>query len=76
MDQEAFSEALRGLGIGQTALARALGVNPRTVRRWALGEAPAPRYAVLVLTLLRILQESCGPEAVAWVIEKEKAPRR
>lgn len=76
MDKEAFNEALRALGAGQTALARALGVNPRTVRRWALGEAPAPPYAVLVLTLLHMVRECCGPDAVAALLEKKKAPRR
>lgn len=30
----------------QSAFARDLGVNPRTVRRWAAGDAPVPPWAI------------------------------
>lgn len=36
-----IGERLWGYG-WQSALARAFGVNPRTVRRWAAGDSPVP----------------------------------
>jgi DNA-binding transcriptional regulator YiaG len=41
------------VGLSQNALARLLHMNhPRTVRRWAAGEAEAPYSVVLLLLLM------------------------
>ena len=37
----------------QTALARALGVNARTVRRWAYGDRRIPELAVRLIATLK-----------------------
>lgn len=49
-----FRRALRRLGLSQVSLARQLEVDPRTVRRWALGEKPIPKA---VEELLKAWQE-------------------
>jgi len=36
----------------QTAIARALGVDPRTVRRWVSGGVPIPGSAAVALRLM------------------------
>lgn len=51
MTKEEFNAAAAELmGRGwQTRLANALGVNPRTVRRWASGEIPVPPWVRVAL---------------------------
>ncbi|MCX8003341.1 MAG: helix-turn-helix domain-containing protein [Burkholderiaceae bacterium] len=53
--------ALAALGWSQGRLAAECGVNPRTARKWALGEAPVPAD---VAALVRAAQAG-GPDA--WV---------
>lgn len=48
MTPDAFRALLVRQGHTQSSLARALRTDPRTVRRWALGEVQAP-YAVQML---------------------------
>lgn len=63
MTREEFRAALDAMNIGQTAFARSLGVNPRTVRRWALGAQAVPRYVALILALLKALEDALGEGA-------------
>jgi DNA-binding transcriptional regulator YiaG len=49
-----YRAALDRLGLSQVAAAKVLGVNPRTSRRWALGESGIP---VSVGKLLRLIEE-------------------
>ena len=42
MSQDEYRGALAQLGLAQTEVGRLLGVDPRTARRWARGEAPVP----------------------------------
>lgn len=44
-----FRQRLKALGLSQMEASRRLGVAPRTVRRWALDEAPIPNPVVLLL---------------------------
>lgn len=48
MTPDAFRALLVKRGHTQSSLARALRTDPRTIRRWALGEVPVP-YAVQML---------------------------
>ncbi|MDJ0933984.1 MAG: hypothetical protein QNI93_01205 [Kiloniellales bacterium] len=41
----------------QSALSRELGVNPRTVRRWAAGTTPVPPPVATCLRLMTFLEE-------------------
>ena len=48
-----FRAALDRLGLTQVGAARLLGVDARTVRRWALGERPVhPTVVVLLRAML------------------------
>lgn len=47
-----YKAALDGLGLSQVGAARLLGVDPRTSRRWALGEAAVPPSVALALRLM------------------------
>ncbi len=56
-----FRSALRTLGVSQRWLADKLGVDFRTVNRWANGKLPVPQYAQFPLELLiRIAQLTAG----------------
>lgn len=44
-----FRRCLATLGLSQLGCARRMAVDPRTVRRWALGEAPVPAPVALLL---------------------------
>jgi len=50
----------------QTALARELQVNDRTVRRWVAGAAPIPQSVALSVRLMDFLQE------LSWLGEWRK----
>jgi DNA-binding transcriptional regulator YdaS (Cro superfamily) len=60
MTSDQFNAALDRLGItadgavyaGQTSFAETIAVNPRTVRRWALGEAEVPTAVAMLLNLM------------------------
>lgn len=45
---------LARLDLSQSAFARRLGVNPRTVRRWLAGDAPIPLYVASWLALYKV----------------------
>lgn len=47
-----YQAALDGLGLSQVGAARLFGVDPRTSRRWALGEASVPPAVALALRLM------------------------
>ncbi len=49
MTPDELRAALARLGLSQQALARHWGVNPRTVRRWALGEQDIPPWVPFAL---------------------------
>jgi DNA-binding transcriptional regulator YiaG len=67
---EAFRAALQGLHMTQAAFARALPVNPRTVRRWAAGECPVPTTVVTLLHALAKAHAAGGVIAVRAVLQK------
>ena len=48
----AFREILSDLSLSQLGAAKLLGVNARTVRRWALGEQDIPRAVIILLRLM------------------------
>ena len=66
MTKQTFRRRLRAAGITQGAFARFLGVNPRTVRRWALGERTIPAWVRIVLDR--------DPEKLARIILGEDRP--
>lgn len=47
-----YRVALAALNLSQVRAAALLGVDPRTSRKWALGQYPVPRMAALVLRLM------------------------
>ncbi len=53
MTPEEYRETLAALELSQLGAARLLGVNDRTARRWALGEAEIPPPAARFLLFLR-----------------------
>jgi hypothetical protein len=60
MTSEQFNAALARLGVtegvylhvGRAAFAKTIKVNPRTVGRWALGEAEVPTAVAMLLNLM------------------------
>lgn len=55
-----FAASLKALGWSQSAFARLMGRNPRSVRRWASGDLPAPTEAVALLALM--IETDCRPD--------------
>ena len=47
-----YREAIKSLGLSQVGASRLFGVDPRTSRRWAIGELPVPRAVALCLILM------------------------
>ncbi|MBO0754273.1 MAG: hypothetical protein J2P54_00300 [Bradyrhizobiaceae bacterium] len=64
MTAHEYRKALAHLGLSQLAAARLLGVNPRTSRRWALGEQNVSETASRFLSFL-IACECSGEQAMA-----------
>jgi hypothetical protein len=52
MKAKEYRAALAALRLSQGAAAKFLGVDPRTSRRWALGEVPVPRPVALLLRVM------------------------
>lgn len=52
MTHTEYRESIKSLGLSQVGAARLFGVDPRTSRRWALGELPVPRAVELALKLM------------------------
>lgn len=55
MTPNAYREALDSLGLSQVGAATLFGVNPRTSRRWALGEQDIPKAVEIALRLMLIV---------------------
>ena len=49
-----FRNALRHLRLGQTEMARLLGDEPRTIRRWIAGDTRIPRGTVMIIRALLV----------------------
>lgn len=64
-----FRASLDLMHMSQTAFARALGCNARTVRRWALGQTPVPSEVALILRLLAEVQRVGGVVAVQRALQ-------
>ena len=66
-------ETLEKLDIGQTELARWLGVSDRSIRHYIKGERPVPPSLALLLEYL-----TARPEAKSWFTDrlKEKQERK
>jgi hypothetical protein len=47
-----FRSAIARLDLSQVGAARLVGADPRTGRRWALGERPVPECVGILLRLL------------------------
>lgn len=47
-----YRAAIKALDLSQVGAARLFGVDPRTSRRWALGEVAVPRTVALCLRLM------------------------
>ena len=56
MSADEFREAIAKLGLTQVEAAAALESDPRTVRRWALGERAIPGPVRVALRLMARLQ--------------------
>ncbi len=52
MTANQFRAALSRLDLSQVGAAKLLGADPRTARRWALGERPIPNDVAILLRLL------------------------
>jgi len=52
MTAKQFQAALDRLGLSQVGAARLLGADPRTARRWALGERSVPGPVAIILRLM------------------------
>ena len=73
MTNEQFKHAIDKLGLTQLAAARLLGVDGRTVRRWAIGERQIHFAAAILLRLL--LSGDVTIEAVERVVKREAVLR-
>jgi hypothetical protein len=52
MTSNQFRAALERLGLSQVGAAALVGADPRTGRRWALGERDVPECVAILLRLL------------------------
>jgi hypothetical protein len=52
MTANQFRAALSRLDLSQVGAAKLVGADPRTGRRWALGERPIPACVAILLRLL------------------------
>jgi hypothetical protein len=62
MTPSQYRQAIARLGLTQVAAGEFLIGNPRTSRRWALGESPVPRSVALLLRLM--IEHDIKPEDV------------
>lgn len=52
MTAKQFQAAINRLGLSQVGAARLFGADPRTARRWALGERSIPEPIAILLRLM------------------------
>jgi DNA-binding transcriptional regulator YdaS (Cro superfamily) len=52
MTAKQFQAAIDRLGLSQVGAARLVGADPRTARRWALGERSVPEPVAIILRLM------------------------
>lgn len=52
MTAKQFQAAIDRLGLSQVGAAKLLGADPRTARRWALGERSVPEPVAILLRLM------------------------
>ena len=52
MTAKQYQSAIDRLGLSQVGAARLVGADPRTGRRWALGERPVPQCVAILLLLM------------------------
>lgn len=52
MTAKQFQSAINRLGLSQVGAARLFGSDPRTARRWALGERSIPEPIAILLRLM------------------------
>lgn len=52
MTAKQFQAAIDRLGLSQVGAARLFGSDPRTARRWALGERSIPESVTILLRLM------------------------
>lgn len=67
MTHSEYRDTIAALGLNQSSAARLFGVDPRTSRRWALGELPVPRPVVLCLRLM--LAHNVRPDDPLFSVE-------
>lgn len=63
-----FAASLKALGWSQSAFARQMDRNPRSVRRWCAGDAEAPREAIALLALMQ--ETECSPTELGELLER------
>lgn len=63
-----YRAAIESLGLSQVGASRFFGVDPRTSRRWALGELAIPRTVELCLRIM-IARNVSAAEASAILQE-------
>lgn len=68
MNPTELRAALSALGLTQAGAARVLGVQPRSVERWAAGEPVVPEWARRVL-----LAALAHPELIGWLTASRPA---
>ena len=52
MTAKQFQAAIDRLGLSQVGAAKLVGADPRTARRWALGERSVPESVAIILRLM------------------------
>lgn len=70
MTPSEYRDAIERLGLSQVGASRLFGIDPRTSRRWALGELPVPRAVVLCLRLM--LANGVSADEARRIMENHK----
>ncbi len=65
MTKDEYRTSIARLGLSQVKAGEMLGVNPRTSRRWALGEAPVPQAVALLLRLMMMIQHDISTDEIS-----------
>jgi hypothetical protein len=79
MTPDELREAIARLGVSQVELAKLLGVNPRTMRRWLAGDSEmsvATEVAIDFILIRRGLRPIGTPEddgvSISWAGDRQK----